>query len=468
MVRLAKGNAAADEVFREVGGEHVGAQSTPHRVRVDAERREAPGGDLQAIGHGVHGVEKALPRLLEVLVVRRRGSLHHGEESGEGPEDAPRLTPQELQRVRVLLLGHQGRSGGVGVGELDHAELPAAVDDQVLGPAGQVDHRGGGPEHRLGYVIAVGHRVHAVGAHPLEGEIRRERLPVHPKGVTRERAGSQRQGVDPGHQVRDAHVVALPRGGVRQEPVRPSHRLRGLQVGEARHDDVHLALRALHRDGDELPEVSAEEHELVSEPHAGVGGHLVVARSTGVELAGDWADELAEPSLVRGVDVLVAGLDDEGVRGPLFGNLAEPLDELVALVVGDDARLRERLGVALAAADVLLRHPAVEGEGLVELLHERVDVLRESPAPELLLLARRLGSRGRHGDDGATRDEVLRSGRRRTLGDALERGGREDDGRDGEGHGHRYVECEKGVRRASEGKRGVRGRSSCRARRLRV
>ena len=95
-------------------------------------------------------------------------------------------------------------------------------------------------------------------------------------------------------------------------------------MGEARHDDVHLALRALHRDGDELPEVSAEEHELVSEPHAGVGGHLVVARSTGVELAGDWADSLAEPSLVRGVDVLVAGLDDEGVRGPLFGTLPSP------------------------------------------------------------------------------------------------------------------------------------------------
>ena len=106
-----------------------------------------------------------------------------------------------------------------------------------------------------------------------------------------------------------------------------------------------------------------------------------------MELASDRADDLAEAALVGGVDVLVAVLDLEGVGGPLLANLAKALDELVALGVGDDARLRERAGVAHRSADVLLRHAAVEGQGLVELLHQRVDVLAEATAPELLLLS---------------------------------------------------------------------------------
>ena len=92
------------------------------------------------------------------------------------------------------------------------------------------------------------------------------------------------------------------------------------------------------------------------------------------------------------MDVLVAVLDLEGVGGPLLANLTEALDELVALGVGDDARLGERAGVAHRSADVLLRHAAVEGQGLVELLHQGVDVLAEATAPELLLLS--------HGDHG--------------------------------------------------------------------
>ena len=239
---------------------------------------------------------------------------------------------------------------------------------------------------------------------------------------------------------------------MRKEPVRPSDGLRGLEVCEARHDDVDFALGAFDRDGDELAEVSAEEDELVPEPHAGVGGDLVVSGSAGVELTGDGADELAEPALVGGVDVLVAGDDDEGVGGPFLRDLPEALDERIALVVGDDARLGECLGVALAASDVLLRHPAVEGEGLVELLHERVDVLGEPPAPQLLLLARRsLGFRGHRHDGGPLRcPDGGAASHGAGSGDAVGRGGREDDGRGGNSHGHRYVRFVK--TRASEGK----------------
>merc|ERR1719329_220168 len=175
----------------------------------------------------------------------------------------------------------------------------------------------------------------------------------------------------------------LPSGSVRQEPVAPAHGLRGLQVREPGHDHVDFALGAVARHGDELAQVPAEDDELRPEPHPGVRRDLVVAGPTGLELARDDTDDLTQPPFVSGVDVLVTVAHLKRVGGPLLANLPEALDEGVALVFGDDARLGERARVAHAAADVLLRHAAVEGEGLVELLHQRVDVLGEAASPQL-------------------------------------------------------------------------------------
>ena len=61
-----------------------------------------------------------------------------------------------------------------------------------------------------------------------------------------------------------------------------------------------------------------------------------------MELARDDTDDLTQPPFVGGVDVLVTVAHLERVGGPLLANLPEALDEGVALVVGDDARLGER------------------------------------------------------------------------------------------------------------------------------
>ena len=53
---------------------------------------------------------------------------------------------------------------------------------------------------------------------------------------------------------------------------------------------------------------------------AQVGGHLVVARAAGVQLAGHRADQLAQAPLDGGVDVLVAGL--EAAKAPASNSTA--------------------------------------------------------------------------------------------------------------------------------------------------
>ena len=186
--------------------------------------------------------------------------------------------------------------------------------------------------------------------------------------------------------------------------MRPTHGLRGLQVREPGHDDVHLALGAVDGDGDELAEVAAEEEELGAQP-------LRVSVATwSLRLRPVWSlpatEPMSSPSL-RSFAVWMSSSPSFTSNASAAHSAATASgagDELVALRVGDDARLGERRGAALAAADVLLRHAPVEGQGLVELLHQRVDVLAEATAPELLLL--------RHGDDA----RAARAGAARTRG----------------------------------------------------
>ena len=84
-----------------------------------------------------------------------------------------------------------------------------------------------------------------------------------------------------------------------------------LQVGVPGHEHVLLLVRALHHHADEGLEALLDGAHLPEEPEAHVRRDLVVARAAGVQLPAEGADELGQPALVGGVDVLVVGLDFE-------------------------------------------------------------------------------------------------------------------------------------------------------------
>ena len=63
---------------------------------------------------------------------------------------------------------------------------------------------------------------------------------------------------------------------------------------------------------------AATREQLPAGVEAEVGGDLVVAAATGVELGPHVAGDLGDPALDGGVDVLVAGLEDEDPRRQLL------------------------------------------------------------------------------------------------------------------------------------------------------
>ena len=77
------------------------------------------------------------------------------------------------------------------------------------------------------------------------------------------------------------------------------------------HKVLDFLRRALDHDAKERLDGVDDVFCLPHEPQAHVRCDLVISGASRVQLSADRADELCEPPLVRGMDVLIAGLDLE-------------------------------------------------------------------------------------------------------------------------------------------------------------
>ncbi|MOA04207.1 hypothetical protein D3C78_1237510 [compost metagenome] len=166
--------------------------------------------------------------------------------------------------------------------------------------------------------------------------------------------------------------------------VAEAHRLGGLQVGEAGHDDVGVLLglgqQALLQAGD-----FAEDHvDLVAQPQADVGGHLVVAATPGVQLLAGDADAVGQTRLDVHVHVFQIDAPVELAGLDLGLDLLQAGDDGVALGGAQHAGLLQHGGVGDGTHDVVAVQALVEVDGSGEAGDEGIDRFAEPAAPGLV------------------------------------------------------------------------------------
>ena len=153
------------------------------------------------------------------------------------------------------------------------------------------DRRGG---QRLEREVAIGHRVERIRRGPRKAERARRRLPVDGEGRAGERRRAERTFAQPLGRVGEAAPVARKHLDISEQMMAEGDRLRGLEMGEARHHRARIFERLGRERELERAERAVDRADLVPDIEPEIGRHLVVARARGVQLAGHRPDQLAQ------------------------------------------------------------------------------------------------------------------------------------------------------------------------------
>ena len=194
-------------------------------------------------------------------------------------------------------------------------------------------------------------------------------------------AEPERAFVHPLARIGETRQVAAEHLVISEQMVAERHRLRDLQMGEARHDRVGMLLGALDQHALQAADRIGRLVAGIAHPKAEVGRDLVVARARGVQPPGRFADQLAEAVLDGHVDVLELGALGNTVPLIFAGDDVEPLEDRRRVGLADDPLVAKHRRMRLRGRDVLAPQALVEADRGVDLAHQRRRRVAETPAP---------------------------------------------------------------------------------------
>ncbi len=187
----------------------------------------------------------------------------------------------------------------------------------------------------------------------LEAELLRHVCAIDRIGRAGQRSCAERQTIDAPARVEQPLAVALEHLDIGEQVMAESHRLRHLQVGEARHHGVRMARRPA-RPGHFCSHAMQRDDaiDFAAQPQAQVGRHLVVARAAGMQPLAGVADEIGQPLLDIQMHVLEFELPVELATLDLVADLRQPTLDRCEIIRADDLRAGQHRGVCERSFDV--------------------------------------------------------------------------------------------------------------------
>ena len=131
--------------------------------------------------------------------------------------------------------------------------------------------------------------------------------------------------------------------------------------------------------------------DLVAQPQAQVGRHLVVAAAAGVQLFSRVADQRGQPRFDVQVHVFECQLPVEAAGVDVGADLRQPAPDVGQVGRADDALRGQHLGMRQAAGDVGARQPLIEADAGGVALHQLAHRFAEQRRPAALLVGQRVG-----------------------------------------------------------------------------
>ena len=155
-----------------------------------------------------------------------------------------------------------------------------------------------------------------------------------------------------------------------------------LQVGVARGNKGLALLRLIGNGGDEGSQLLHQLFAFFPEVQPQIQCHLIVAASGGMELLAHISQPLGQHLLHEHMDVLTGHVEGQLSAVQIRQNFLQTLLKLPCLLRGDDILHPQHGSVGDGAFDILPVHPAVEADGGIEIVCQRVGFAGGHPGPE--------------------------------------------------------------------------------------
>ena len=229
--------------------------------------------------------------------------------------------------------------------------------------------------------VSVAHRIQRIARSGSEAQQLRGVLTLDGVAGASQGCGAQWRVVETRATVPQAAMVALQHLEPRHHVVAEGDGLGGLQVGEPGHDGVGLALGDVQQGQLQALQRGTDGIDLVAHIQTDVGGHLVIARTPGVQFLARHADAARELRLDVHVHIFQRHGPLEAPCHDVLADSLQPGDDVLHFLRAQNADLAEHGGVGDGAIDVVVIQTLVEGHGSGEALDEGVGGLAESSAP---------------------------------------------------------------------------------------
>ena len=164
--------------------------------------------------------------------------------------------------------------------------------------------------------------------------------------------------------------------------VAKSDRLGTLQVRIARHDCGRVLLRLFAKHEHELLHLRGNRIAFIAQIKPEVERDLVIPAAGGMKALARIANARGELRLHKGVDILRIGINRQLPALKIRKDALQPAKNFIPILLADDPAGAEHCGVRHAPLQILLIHPAVEGDGGIEIVCFLIGLLGEAARPQ--------------------------------------------------------------------------------------
>ena len=305
LIGIAEGHAVGCQTIHFLYREHRVVHWVVEDMLVDFYLINNVGSHLETVFQLIKGREEDLLDDLQVTKVAA-GQVVHDEHHLLGQRlELVGLGTDQLEDIRVLLVGHDARTGGTLLGEFYEGEVLGVEQTGIEGQFCQGAGDGGDGEAHVTLHLAAPHlSIYHIVVHRVETQELGGHRAVEGEG--RAIAGSGAQRVAVGHLIgglQEQHVVgeAL---GIGPEPESEAGGHGDLKVGIAWHEHILILVALLDQLVEEDLYAVGNFLQLMTGEELQVNQHLIVARTTRVDLLSHIAQTAGEDHLHLRVDIL--------------------------------------------------------------------------------------------------------------------------------------------------------------------